>query len=63
MRTRVRRVMAAAAALGSRLKESGWMSAKTGRAPQFQTAPAVAKKVKGVVTTSSPRPTPRLLPL
>ena len=37
------------------------MSAKTGTAPSRVTAEAVAKKVKGEVTTSSPGPTSRAM--
>jgi hypothetical protein len=37
---------------------SGSISTNTGTAPARVTAPAVAKKVYGVVTTRSPGPTP-----
>ena len=37
------------------------MSTNTGLAPVRTMHPAVAKKVKGVVMTSSPRPMPRLM--
>ena len=37
---------------------SGSMSANTGSAPTFTIAPAVAKKLNGVVRTRSPGPTP-----
>jgi hypothetical protein len=37
------------------------MSAKTGRAPARQTVLAVAKKLNGVVTTSSPAPVSRAI--
>src|SRR6185295_9584110 len=47
-------VIAAAVCAGSRLKVTGSMSTKTGRAPRRATAPAVAKKEKVGVTTSSP---------
>src|SRR6185295_3709098 len=47
-------VIAAAVCAGSRLKVTGSMSTKTGRAPRRATAPAVAKKEKVDVTTSSP---------
>ena len=54
----VRGVTAAASAAGSRLKVAGSMSANTGLAPTRWAQPAVAKKLNGVVTTSSPWPTP-----
>ena len=38
------------------LKVAGSMSTKTGVAPTREMAPAVAKKEKGVVMTSSPGP-------
>ena len=41
---------------GSMLYVSGLMSTKTGFAPRRAIEPAVAKKVKGVVITSSPGP-------
>src|SRR5271163_1248131 len=50
--------MARATAAGERLKVSGSMSAKSGCAPQRRMELAVAKKLKGVVTTASPGPTP-----
>ena len=53
-RPTVRGVIAAAMASGSMLKVSGSMSTKTGTPPSRLMAPAVAKKVKGVVMTSSP---------
>src|SRR5690606_26957619 len=43
----------------SRLKVPGSMSTKTGVAPTREIDSAVAKKVKGVVITSSPGPIPR----
>ena len=55
---RVLAPQAAAAAAGSRLKLSGSTSANTGRAPRRAMQPTVAKKESGVVTTSSPWPTP-----
>ena len=54
----VRGVIAAASLRGSRLKSRGSMSTNTGRAPSRWITPAVAKKVNGVVITSSPGPTP-----
>jgi hypothetical protein len=53
---RVRGVMRAATLAGSRLKLSGSMSANTGVAPTMEIASAEAKKVNGVVITSSPGP-------
>ena len=38
-----------------------WISTKTGVAPTRETAPAVAKKVKGGTRTSSPGPIPRAI--
>ena len=43
---------------GERLKVSRSMSQKSGRAPSRAIVPAVAKKVKGEVITSSPGPMP-----
>src|SRR5207302_1468792 len=54
MRARVRGVIAASAAAGSMLNVAGSMSTKTGVPPALWMAPAVAKNVNGVVTTSSP---------
>ena len=54
-------MIAAASALALRLKVAESMSAKTGRAPNRAIDPAVATKVKGVVTTSSPGPMPRAI--
>ena len=51
----------AAAALGSRLSVAGSTSANTGVAPRRTIAPAVAKNENGVVTTSSPGPTPQAI--
>jgi hypothetical protein len=53
----VRGVTAAATAAGDTLNVAGSMSTNTGVAPTLWMVPAVAKKVNGVVTTSSPRPT------
>ena len=52
---RVRDVTAAAAAAGSRFLVTGSMSAKTGVAPVWMIALAVAQKVNGVVITSDVR--------
>ncbi len=49
-------VIASSTCLESRLKVSGSMSTKTGLAPNRTMAPTVAKKVYGVVMTSSPGP-------
>ena len=46
-------------AAGDKLKVRGSMSQNTGRAPVRAMVPAVAKKVKGEVMTSSPAPMPR----
>lgn len=54
----VRGVMRLSICAGSMLYVSGKMSAKTGTAPTRLIAPAVAKNVYGVVTTSSPGPIP-----
>ena len=54
-------VIARASFTGSMLKVAGSMSTKTGRAPSRAMAPAVAKNVYGVVTTSSPGPIPRAI--
>ena len=51
------RPRAAATAVGAMLNVSGSMSTNTGVAPTLWIVPAVAKKVNGVVMTSSPRPT------
>ena len=51
---RVRGVTAASTAAGSMLNVAGSMSTNTGVPPALWMAPAVAKKVKGVVITSSP---------
>src|SRR5579883_2345237 len=61
MIARVRGVMAASIRAGSMLYVSGSMSTKTGRAPSRQIVLAVAKKVYGVVMTSSPGPIPRAI--
>ena len=45
------------------LQVSGSTSTKTGRAPTRQMTSAVATKVKGVVMTSSPGPTPKAIKL
>ena len=50
----VRGVIAASTRAGSMLKSTGSTSTKTGFAPSRAIAPAVAKKLNGVVTTSSP---------
>jgi len=55
----VRSVIAADTACGSRLPVSSLMSAKTIVAPSSEAQLAVATNVRGVVTTSSPGPTPR----
>jgi len=47
-------VRAASTVAAVTLKVSGSTSQKTGLKPAFQTAPAVAKKVKAGMTTSSP---------
>ena len=52
---RVRGVIAASIAAGAMLNVAGSMSTNTGVPPALWMAPAVAKKVKGVVMTSSPR--------
>ena len=57
----VRGVTAASILAGSMLKVSGSMSTKTGLAPRRWMTPAVAKKVKGEVMTSSPGPTSRAI--
>src|SRR5919201_1854585 len=54
----VRDVTAAAAAAGSMFSVTGSMSANTGRARSYSTALAEATKLNGLVTTSSPSPTP-----
>jgi hypothetical protein len=54
----VRVVMADSSNLASRLQLSGSMSTNTGRAPSSTITSTVAAKVKGVVITSSPAPTP-----
>ena len=51
---RVRGVMAASTAPGAMLNVAGSMSTNTGVPPALWMAPAVAKKVNGVVITSSP---------
>jgi hypothetical protein len=56
---RVRGVSAASRAAASRRNVSGSMSTKRARAPTRAMAVMVAMKVNGVVTTSSPGPTPR----
>src|SRR6202050_2057809 len=55
---RVRCVIAACAAAGSRLSVTGSMSANTGRARSYSAALADATNEKGLVITSSPSPTP-----
>ncbi len=57
----VRFVMARSNSAGSILKSSGRISMNTGLAPSLEIAPAVAKKVKGTVTTSSPAFTPKAI--
>ena len=54
-------VMAASTAATETLNVFGSMSTKTGVAPALWMVPAVAKKVNGVVITSSPRPMSRAL--
>jgi len=54
----VRGEMAASIAVGSMLKVASSMSTKTGVAPTRAMLSAVAKKLNGVVTTSSPAPMP-----
>src|SRR3989304_10028562 len=54
----VREVMAASTARGSMLPVPWSTSTNTGRAPRWSAALAVAAKVKGEVTPSSPGPTP-----
>ena len=56
MIARVRLVIAFSIRPGSRLKSSGLMSTRTGRAPSRAIDPTVATKVKGGVITSSPGP-------
>jgi hypothetical protein len=51
-------VIAASTAAGSRLSVCESTSAKTGVAPSYSAQFAEATKEKGVVTTSSPGPTP-----
>ena len=58
MIARVRGVMAARTASGSRLYVTGSISTSTGVAPTRDTHPAVAKKEYVLVTTSSPGPMP-----
>ncbi len=58
MTARVLGVMADSNFAGSKLYVTGSMSTNTGRAPRRAIEPAVATKVNGVVTTSSPGPTP-----
>ena len=48
--------MKASTAAGDRLKVTGSMSQKSGRAPARAMVPAVAKNVNGLVMTSSPAP-------
>ncbi len=48
--------MKACTACGDKLKVAGSISQNTGRAPVRAMVPAVAKKVKGEVMTSSPGP-------
>ena len=57
----VRLVMTRSSNVGSILKSSGRISMKTGLAPRREIAPAVAKKVNGTVTTSSPALTPNAI--
>ena len=54
MMARVRGVIAASIAAGAMLNVAGSMSTNTGVPPALWIVPAVAKKVKGVVITSSP---------
>ena len=56
---RVRGVTRVATLAGSRLKVAASISANTGVAPTSDTASAVAKKVNGLVITSSPGPMPK----
>ena len=56
---RVRAVTARSAKSGSRFMLSSSTSTNTGSAPTWLMASAVAKKVNGVVITSSPGPMPR----
>ena len=58
MMTFVRGVIAAESRSALTLKVSGSMSTKTGRPPRRETTPADAKKLNGLVMTSSPGPTP-----
>jgi hypothetical protein len=51
-------VMAASRRVASSAKVSGSMSMRTALAPRRAMQVAVARKVYGVVTTSSPGPTP-----
>src|SRR5664280_3226814 len=57
--TLVARVIAAETAWGTRLPVSSQTSANTTVAPSTEAQLAVDTKVSGVVTTSSPAPTPR----
>ena len=54
----VRGVIDASTQLGSMLKVSSWISAKTGVAPVKRMVLTEAMKVKGEVMTSSPGPMP-----
>ena len=58
MIARVRGVIAASTAAGSRLQVTGSMSTSTGVAPTRTMHPAVAKNEYVLVITSSPGPTP-----
>jgi hypothetical protein len=58
MMARVRAVIFSSISPGAILQVTGSMSTNTGVAPSSTMASAVAMKVKGVVITSSPRPTP-----
>ena len=55
----MRGVSAASISEGSMLNVRSSTSTKTGVAPTLAMASAVAKKLNGVVTTSSPGPAPR----
>ena len=63
MIARVRAVIAASIFEASIRQVSGSMSTNTGRAPSSTIISAVAAKVNGVVTTSSPGPMPSAIRL
>ena len=63
MIARVRSVIASSISAGSRLNVASSMSTNTGVAPTLLMDSAVAKKVNGVVMTSSPDPIPIALRL